>query len=183
MNTDHYHTPDELPVFIAPRAARAPRKLERAALIEAKKALCAKKRTFSSSNKEPLMTRFLRAASADEIDAFLRMPNPEKRSEYMNRLADVGDLRDLWKQICASNLVEETLYERNAMNKFLHLPAITEETMMFPESAPISADQLLWSARAAVMRRVRKNYPAKLTPPQSARMCAEAQREFDRLNI
>ena len=67
---------DEHAVFIAPRAARAPRKLERAALLEAKKAISAKKRTFSSSVNEPLMTRFLRAASVGEIDARCRLISP-----------------------------------------------------------------------------------------------------------
>lgn len=174
---------DELPVSVPPRAARAPRKLERAALIDAKKALCAKKRTFSSSNKEPLMTRFLRAASAEEIDAFLRMPNPEKRAEYMNRLAARGDVRGLWMLLRRKGIADATLRERNAMNRFLKFPEASEEDLLSSERPPVSADQLLWSARAVVMRRVRANYPVKLTPPQSARMCAEAQREFDRLNI
>lgn len=174
---------DEHAVFIAPRAARAPRKLERAALIEAKKALCAKKRTFSSSNKEPLMTRFLRAASADEIDAFLRMPNPEKRSEYMNRLAARGDVRGLWKLLCAKGIAEETLRERNAMNRFLRLPEVKEADLLFSERPPVSADQLLWSARAVVLRDVAKHYPPARTQSENVRFCQEAALVLRRLGI
>ena len=174
---------DELPVSVPPRAARAPRKLERAALIEAKKALCAKKRAFSSSNKEPLMTRFLRAASADEIDAFLRMPNPEKRAEYMNRLAARGDVRGLWKLLCAKGIADATLRERNAMNRFLKFPEASEKDLLSSERPPVSADQLLWSARAVVLRAVAKRYPPARTQSENVRFCQEAALVLRRLGI
>ena len=142
---------DEHAVFIAPRAARAPRKLERAALIEAKKAIGAKKRCFSSSTKEPLMTRFLRAASVGEIDAFLRISNPDERAACMNR--------------------------------FLRLPEVKEADLLFSERPPVSADQLLWSARAVVLRDVAKHYPPARTQSENVRFCQEAALVLRRLGI
>lgn len=174
---------DELPVSVPPRAARAPRKLERAALLEAKKALCAKKRTFSSSNKEPLMTRFLRAASAEEIDAFLRMPNPEKRAEYMNRLAARGDVRGLWKLLCAKGIADATLRERNATNRFMRLPEASEEDLLSSERPPVSADQLLWSARAVVIDKIAENYPARRTQKENERFLLEVDRALKNIGI
>lgn len=174
---------DEHAVFIAPRAARAPRKLERAALLEAKKAISAKKRTFSSSVKEPLMTRFLRAASVGEIDAFLRISNPDDRAACMNRIAARGDVRGLWKLLCAKGIAEDTLRERNAMNRFLRLPEAKEADLLFSERPPVSADQLLWSARAVVLRDVAKHYPPARTQSENLRFCQEAALVLRRIGI
>lgn len=183
MNTDHYHTPDEYSVSVAPRAARAPRKLRRDVLIAAKKDLASVRRRFDNPREEPLMTRFLRAASADEIDAFLRMPNPEKRAEYMNRLAARGDVRGLWKLLCAKGIADATLRERNAMNRFLKFPEASEKDLLSSERPPVSADQLLWSARAVVLRAVAKRYPPARTQSENVRFCQEAALVLRRLGI
>ena len=174
---------DEHAVLIAPRAARAPRKLERAALIEAKKAISAKKRCFSSSAKEPLMTRFLRAASVGEIDAFLRISNPDDRSACMNRIAARGDVRGLWKLLCAKGIAEETLRERNAMNRFLRLPEAKEADLLSSERPPVSADQLLWSARAVVIGEILKNYPPQRSMKENERLLREVDRALKNIGI
>ena len=126
------------------------------------------------------LQRYLMVCTDEEL-LELSGVKPKERNPWMKDRLAAMETAHAWRVLDAAGLADEALSERNAMRRVLRERELTEEEARRGEG--VSGEQMLRSARAAVMMKMRKRHPIKISQSEMKRMCKEVHEEYKRMGL